>query len=643
MRLRYFIYLVLFMTLSCVKEQEELVVPDGAVTATIPYTVVVHGSQATRASIDGPFGTGEYIFQEGDRLFIVDTDTGGIDLYGVLTLIDGAGSGSGTFEGTLNCTVSPTDETELSATLVGPDAAAGFYSISGEKVTGPTYPSSIPYEAGGLAEYVKKYSHFTSSSTFGAKNFTLTQQTVFVNFNIEHIAKACLTNSSATEIGISIKSGEPLTTVRTFTDIPWAGGNDYIGNVSFTGIFKADDDVRSGQICVEDCTIPITSDDYNGNFDDDQTLSANRYYTVTRTFDPQWPGFRITATVNSTNVYFNYYAAADVIKYSLDDGMTWSSYTSRVAIPLNKDESVCFKGQRTDYKNIQGDQYETPNGTPVFDVDDNKKKCYISGNIMSLLDDDNDTSTLDDDDGVSTIAANAFSGAFSKGTTAIAYIDIHPTKPLILPATVLGDKCYKNMFRFCTNLTRIPALPATTVSVDCYRGMFRQCTNLQSVSLVLEAPNLADDCYREMFRGCTKLTSVNTGMLPAMNLAPRCYQQMFSDCKFTTGPALPATELQEGCYNEMFSRCTNLTTAPELPAETLVKQCYIIMFDGCTSLNYIKCLATNISASECTKNWVRSVQTTAGTFVKNANMSGWTTGVNGIPTNWTVEEYPPSE
>ena len=62
------------------------------------------------------------------------------------------------------------------------------------------------------------------------------------------------------------------------------------------------------------------------------------------------------------------------------------------------------------------------------------------------------------------------------------------------------------------------------------------------------------------------------------------------------------------------------------------------MFYRCSSLNSIKCLATNISARKCTSNWVSGVAST-GTFVKNSNMTSWTTGINGIPSGWTVEDY----
>lgn len=100
---------------------------------------------------------------------------------------------------------------------------------------------------------------------------------------------------------------------------------------------------------------------------------------------------------------------------------------------------------------------------------------------------------------------------------------------------------------------------------------------------------------------------------------------------------LPATTLIKKCYDYMFLNCPNLTGAPELPAETLADYSYRGMFKGCSSLNYIKCLATDISATDCTNYWVEDVAS-AGTFVKSASMSGWTTGDNGIPTGWEVED-----
>ena len=87
----------------------------------------------------------------------------------------------------------------------------------------------------------------------------------------------------------------------------------------------------------------------------------------------------------------------------------------------------------------------------------------------------------------------------------------------------------------------------------------------------------------------------------------------------------------------MFYNCASLTVAPELPATIFVRECYSYMFQDCSSLNYIKCLATRIPSSNSTSEWVNGVAAT-GTFVKPSSMTSWTTGVNGIPTGWTVQD-----
>lgn len=100
--------------------------------------------------------------------------------------------------------------------------------------------------------------------------------------------------------------------------------------------------------------------------------------------------------------------------------------------------------------------------------------------------------------------------------------------------------------------------------------------------------------------------------------------------------SLPATTLSRSCYNCMFMDCTSLTTAPELPATTLAEYCYVNMFNGCSSLNYIKAMFTTTPSTTYTQNWVSGVAA-SGTFVKNSAAQWDVSGVNGIPTGWTVE------
>lgn len=171
---------------------------------------------------------------------------------------------------------------------------------------------------------------------------------------------------------------------------------------------------------------------------------------------------------------------------------------------------------------------------------------------------------------------------------------------------------------------------------DLLAYVFSGTSVVSAENLVLPLTQLNEGCYAYMFAGCSSLTTAPS-ILPATTLAKGCYDSMFSDCTgLTAAPALPVTSLTDSCYAYMFQGCTELTTAPELPATTLAQNCYAYMFYGCTNLNYIKCLATNISASDCTYDWVYNVAST-GTFVKAPGMTSWTTDTNGIPTGWTVE------
>ena len=197
--------------------------------------------------------------------------------------------------------------------------------------------------------------------------------------------------------------------------------------------------------------------------------------------------------------------------------------------------------------------------------------CYIYGNIMSLV----------DETGFATATELTANRAFQNLFNGCTNLYSHSTNKLVLPATTLTESCYIFMFFMCKNLTVAPELPATTLAYACYANMFQSCTSL------------------------------------------------------TTAPALPATTLANFCYQRMFQGCTNLTTAPELPATTLANGCYADMFNGCKKLNSVTCLATNISASNATNNWLSGVAAT-GTFTKAPGMTGWTTGSNGIPAGWTV-------
>ena len=282
-----------------------------------------------------------------------------------------------------------------------------------------------------------------------------------------------------------------------------------------------------------------------------------------------------------------------VIYYSLDSGITWSPLARNEQSPIMQaGKKIMFRGSlRPLYSEVNGEEAISGIGgfssTGRFDVE---------GNIMSLLYGDNFVGQTD-----LTGKDHTFFELFLNCTGLIS------AEKLELPATKLAKNCYEGMFRSCTSLTTAPQLPATTLANSCYEGMFYACTSLTTAPL-LPATSLGESCYCYMFGGCTSLM---------------------------TAPKLPATKLADMCYRSMFRGCTSLTIAPQLPATTLTSKCYEYMFAGCTNLKEMTCLANNISASDCTSNWLSNVALD-GTFTKSSSMNSWKRGADGIPTNWTV-------
>ena len=205
-----------------------------------------------------------------------------------------------------------------------------------------------------------------------------------------------------------------------------------------------------------------------------------------------------------------------------------------------------------------------------------------------------------------------------------------------LPAMQLAESCYSTMFAQCTSLVTTPQLPATTLTPGCYLGMFSGCSRLTEVTS-LPATELTNSCYLRMFNECTSLKTAPA--LPATSLAESCYERMFSSCHSLESipEILPATTLKEKCYASMFSYCYNITTAPILPATTLVDGCYLSLFTECSKLSYVKCLATDISAYYCNSYWLDHVAST-GVFVKAPEMQEWVAdgSSDGIPKGWVI-------
>ncbi len=258
------------------------------------------------------------------------------------------------------------------------------------------------------------------------------------------------------------------------------------------------------------------------------------------------------------------------IGYIVNNGaLTWAS-DATISVNLTAGDKMSLYGNNAYYG---GTKFE--NGGSIESIATNihcNADFYVYGNIMSLIQ-SSGFETL------KTLSADyTFHSLFSDNPNLI----MHPTKPLLLPATKLSTSCYREMFNHCSGLTTAPALPAV---------------------------ELAWSCYNTMFGGCTNLVSA---------------------------PELPATTLASYCYYDMFRFCEALTKAPDLLAEQLVESCYGGMFRQCYKLNSVTCLATDIPEGACSR-WLENVRST-GTFTKAVGFTGWESGKNGIPEGWTVIE-----
>ena len=142
----------------------------------------------------------------------------------------------------------------------------------------------------------------------------------------------------------------------------------------------------------------------------------------------------------------------------------------------------------------------------------------------------------------------------------------------------------------------------------------------------------------------SKLISAEDLILPEASCR-NCFEQMFYGSKnMIKGPkVIYVTDTYSSgnnvyCCSHMFKYCVLLEEAPELPSDYIPAGGFTYMFEGCTNLRYIKCLAIRSASSNIT-DWVNGVQTSSGLFIKATNsIINWSTGVNGIPANWTVVE-----
>ena len=636
MKSRVFLYAALFfaaVSVSCSKDdytpEEE---PEINKESTISYTVTVKEGASTRATLNGK----SYIFQADDKLYVTDDNE---DVHGILTLTAGAGTGSATFSGDLSYPTgtTPDPKLKLNATLVSSTDKIHDITTRPGFVNATTYPTSVNALASSLEQAVEWYSDFTGEGEYEERNFTLHQNSAFLNFTVKYVdlPETILDGSTESKtVTISFtnedESGNPdPVSARSGSKVLERESEDIVTH--FAAAFPDETKLKSAIISVK----VGTDGEFRSFYLADATLVGNKKYNVSRISSCE---FSVQTRQNNTKITFNYVDEGDGAQYKIGSG-EWTAYTQAITV-AEANTVVMFRSKRAgSYKNqkdpTKPGEWPTAGGTPIFTF---SKPVYIYGDIMSLKsigDGDNYIigNTLDHE--------CEFAGAFWSENNSEHNFDIHPDRFFVLSAQNLTENCYQNMFRKNTSITtgKHIIISAYKMAPYCCNGMFKGCKSFTSAP-VIKATELAEGCCQSMFEDCD-LTVVPA--LPATVLAEGCYRQMFRNS--THLESVPAdllshvTTLEPYCYFSMFNGCTNLKNAPDLPAATLVTSCYESMFGG-TKVSSIKCLATNnITANDntkYTKEWFKDV-TVTGTFTKKAGVT-WRSGINAIPSGWTVVE-----
>lgn len=219
---------------------------------------------------------------------------------------------------------------------------------------------------------------------------------------------------------------------------------------------------------------------------------------------------------------------------------------------MNKGEKLYLRGNNDAYGFL-------PDGGTIYggNTFGFSAKCYVYGNIMSLIDSVN-FKTL------KTLTGNyAFRYLFHDPNNIVNSENFiqHKFKDIVLPATTLTNRCYADLFRG-TSVTKMAKLSASTLAEGCYVDMYMDCHYLTKVQK-LPATTAVKHCYSSMFRNCTALEIAQSELLANMynGTSDYCYQYMFAGCSsLKKTPLLPTVRGAVRCCLRMFENCSSLTT-----------------------------------------------------------------------------------
>ena len=243
----------------------------------IHYTATVGEGDETRATLNSDK---KYEYQVGDKLVITGTD-----ISGELTLTGDPGT-TATFEGDLTYTGegTPADDLELKAVLVSTSNAMTTLTYDAAE-----YPTGAI--ASTLADAVQKYSHFTATSTYSSKSFSLSQQSSFLNFTVTFGDGT----SSGDALNVTIKNGGE--TVRTGSVTAATDANSKVVAQFVAAMPKG--------TTMSSATVQLGTKSAIA-FGGTTTLVANKIYNITKTIEAAYITGNVGQVICSDGTVCNY-------------------------------------------------------------------------------------------------------------------------------------------------------------------------------------------------------------------------------------------------------------------------------------------------------------------------------------------------
>ena len=331
------------LMMSCSSEVLTLQKPAEAMSETVakvsthpvPFSVTVSdgSNSTTRATLTAEK---HYAFSAADMLYVKGIGEDEDKVFGVLGLSskDIGKTSEVVFDGQLNVAdgFTPTDDMPLTAVLVGRDDMLYTFGegVYQDMVIRYEYPKADAITT-TLAKAVERYSHMTAESTYGERQFQLTQNTCFINFTVT-FADGTPAN---TEMGVYVNTDnndpEPPTDFRNGSVTTEDDGG--VVKAKFTVAFPGGTQLNGAQIGLGTRT-PIT-------FGGTTTLAANKIYNVNKTFNrvPGSAAYTYSALTKS-NPDNDILPAENPLVIEGDGTATYSSSNTAVAQVVESGENA---------------------------------------------------------------------------------------------------------------------------------------------------------------------------------------------------------------------------------------------------------------------------------------------------------------